>query len=69
MQKYKLITTAGDKLDLNLDTIAYIQTIEAKDSALNSYKVSLTNATTFFISPDDYKRIDKLTDGQKVLLD
>ena len=69
MRKYKLITTAGDKLDLNLDTIAYIQTIEAKDNALNSYKVSLTNGTTFFIGPDDYKQIDKLTDDKKVLLD
>ncbi len=68
MQKFRLTTTAGDILDLNLDAIAYIQTIEAKDEALNSYKVSLTNGTTFFISPDDYKQIDKLTDSQKVLL-
>ena len=68
MQKYKLITTTGEKLDLFLDHIAYIQTIEAKDEALNSYKVCLDNGHNFFVSPDDYKQIDKLTDGQKVLL-
>lgn len=68
MQKFKLITTAGDILDLNLDAIAYIQTIEEKDKALNSYKVSLTNGTTFFISPDDYTKISDLLDSKKVLL-
>lgn len=68
MQKYKVVTTAGDILDLNLETIAYIQTIPAKDEALTSYKVSLTNGNIFFISPDDYAKIDSLTNSKNTLL-
>ena len=68
MLKYRLITTSGEKIDLYLSAIAYIQIIEAEDPALNEYRVSLVNGHTFYVSPADYQEIDKLTDGKKVLL-